>query len=68
MKTFLLGAVSDTGCVTLWDTHSQNPYHMFEGAHKAPASGICFSPVNDLLFVTVGLDKRIICYDVSSKM
>ncbi|XP_073476365.1 protein NEDD1 [Aquarana catesbeiana] len=68
VKKFLLGAVSDTGCVTLWDAHSQNPYHMFEGAHKAPASGICFSPVNDLLLVTIGLDKRIICYDVSSKI
>ncbi|KAM5169989.1 protein NEDD1 [Mantella aurantiaca] len=68
VKKYLLGAVSDTGSVTLWDTHSQNPYHMFESIHKAPASGICFSPVNDLLLVTVGLDKRIICYDVSSKI
>ncbi|XP_072257286.1 protein NEDD1 isoform X2 [Pyxicephalus adspersus] len=68
VKKFLLGAVSDSGSVTLWDAHSQNPYHMFESAHKAPASGICFSPVNDLLLVTIGLDKRIICYDVSSKI
>ncbi|XP_068132997.1 protein NEDD1 isoform X2 [Hyperolius riggenbachi] len=68
VKKFLLGAVSDSGSVTMWDTHSQNPFHMFEGAHKAPASGICFSPLNDLLLVTIGLDKRIICYDVSSKI
>ncbi|KAM9313210.1 protein NEDD1 [Gastrophryne carolinensis] len=67
VKKFLLGAVSDSGSVTLWDAHSQNPVHMFESAHKAPASGICFSPVNDLLLVTVGLDKRIIFYDVSRK-
>ncbi|XP_073507677.1 protein NEDD1 [Phyllobates terribilis] len=68
VKKFLLGAASDSGSVTLWDAHSQNPLHKFESAHKAPASGICFSPVNDLLLVTIGLDKRIICYDVSSKI
>ncbi|KAM4749556.1 protein NEDD1 [Rhinophrynus dorsalis] len=68
VKKSLLGTVSDSGSVTLWDVNSQNPYHVFESAHKAPASGICFSPVNDLLLVTIGLDKRIICYDVSSKI
>uniref|UniRef100_A0A8C5N500 Protein NEDD1 n=1 Tax=Leptobrachium leishanense TaxID=445787 RepID=A0A8C5N500_9ANUR len=68
VKKFLLGTVSDSGSVTLWDANTQSPYHMFESAHKAPASGICFSPVNDLLLVTIGLDKRIICYDVSSKI
>ncbi|XP_056430456.1 protein NEDD1 [Hyla sarda] len=68
VKKFLLGAASDSGSVTLWDAHSQSPVHMFESTHKAPASGICFSPVNDLLLVTIGLDKRVICYDVSSKM
>ncbi|XP_069829951.1 protein NEDD1 isoform X2 [Dendropsophus ebraccatus] len=68
VKKFLLGAASDSGSVTLWDAHNQNPVHMFDSAHKAPASGICFSPVNDLLLVTIGLDKRIICYDVSSKI
>ncbi|CAH2277600.1 NEDD1 [Pelobates cultripes] len=67
IKKFLLGAVSDSGSVTLWDVNTQSPYHMFDSAHKAPASGICFSPVNELLLVTIGLDKRIICYDISSK-
>ncbi|XP_030335902.1 protein NEDD1 [Strigops habroptila] len=66
-KKSLLGSVSDSGNVTLWDVNSQNPYHNFENAHKAPASEICFSPVNKLLLVTVGLDKRIILYDTSSK-
>ncbi|KAM9292557.1 protein NEDD1 [Morus bassanus] len=66
-KKSLLGSVSDSGNVTLWDVNNQNPYHTFENAHKAPASEICFSPVNKLLLVTVGLDKRIILYDTSSK-
>ncbi|NXE34016.1 NEDD1 protein, partial [Ptilorrhoa leucosticta] len=66
-KKSLLGTVSDSGNVTLWDVNSQNPYHNFENTHKAPASEICFSPVNKLLLVTVGLDKRIILYDILSK-
>ncbi|NXH35660.1 NEDD1 protein, partial [Myiagra hebetior] len=66
-KKSLLGTVSDSGNVTLWDVNSQNPYHNFENTHKAPASEICFSPVNKLLLVTVGLDKRIILYDTFSK-
>ncbi|NXX43475.1 NEDD1 protein, partial [Tricholaema leucomelas] len=66
-KKSLLGSVSDSGSVTLWDVNSQSPYHNFENTHKAPASEICFSPVNKLLLVTVGLDKRIILYDTSSK-
>ncbi|XP_039427155.1 protein NEDD1 [Corvus cornix cornix] len=66
-KKSLLGTVSDSGNVTLWDVNSQNPYHNFENTHKAPASEICFSPVNKLLLVTVGLDKRIILYDTLSK-
>ncbi|KAM6321474.1 protein NEDD1 [Aegotheles albertisi] len=66
-KKSLLGSVSDSGNVTLWDVNSQNAYHNFESTHKAPASEICFSPVNKLLLVTVGLDKRFILYDTSSK-
>ncbi|XP_042325204.1 protein NEDD1 isoform X2 [Sceloporus undulatus] len=66
-KKALLGSVSDSGTVTLWDVNSQTPYHNFENAHKAPAYEICFSPVSELLLVTVGLDKRIILYDTSSK-
>ncbi|XP_070266967.1 protein NEDD1 isoform X1 [Myotis yumanensis] len=66
-KKSLLGSVSDNGVVTLWDVNSQSPHHNFDSTHKAPASAICFSPVNELLFVTIGLDKRIILYDTSSK-
>ncbi|XP_069485524.1 protein NEDD1 [Ambystoma mexicanum] len=67
MKKSLLGSVSDSGSVTLWDVNSQNSCHVFDNSHKAPATEICFSPVNDLLFITVGLDKRIIFYDTGSK-
>ncbi|XP_051545797.1 protein NEDD1 [Myxocyprinus asiaticus] len=68
VKRSLLGTVSDSGSVALWDANTQKELHLFEGAHKAPCSGLAFSPANDLLFVTVGLDKKIVCYDTSSKM
>ncbi|KAG5845771.1 protein NEDD1 isoform X1 [Anguilla anguilla] len=68
VKRSLLGSISDSGAVVLWDANTQKELHVFEGSHKAPCSGLAFSPANDLLFVTVGLDKKIICYDTSSKI
>ncbi|XP_023672548.2 protein NEDD1 [Paramormyrops kingsleyae] len=68
VKRSLLGTVSDSGVVVLWDANTQKELHSFPEKHKAPASGLAFSPTSDLLFVTVGLDKKIICYDTSSKM
>ncbi|KAJ8392325.1 hypothetical protein AAFF_G00076890 [Aldrovandia affinis] len=68
VKRSLLGSISDSGTVVLWDANTQKELHVFDGAHKAPCSGLAFSPANDLLFVTVGLDKKIICYDTSSKI
>ncbi|XP_056138008.1 protein NEDD1 isoform X2 [Lampris incognitus] len=68
LKRSLLGTVSDSGTVVLWDSNTQKELHVFEGAHKAPASGLAFSPVSELLFVTVGLDKKIICYDTVSRI
>ncbi|XP_007238149.2 protein NEDD1 [Astyanax mexicanus] len=68
IKRSLLGSVSDSGSVVLWDANTQKEVHTFEGAHKAPASGLSFSPANDLLFITVGLDKKIVCYDTASKI
>ncbi|KAM6972955.1 protein NEDD1 [Aplochiton taeniatus] len=68
LKRSLLGSVSDSGTVVLWDSNTQKELHVFDGAHRAPASGLAFSPSSDLLFVTVGLDKKIICYDTASKI
>ncbi|KAG7266621.1 hypothetical protein CRUP_031568, partial [Coryphaenoides rupestris] len=64
----LLGSVSDGGTVALWDSNSRKELHVFEGAHKAPGSGLAFSPASDLLFISAGLDKKIVCYDTASKI
>lgn len=68
VKRSLLGSVSDSGTVVLWDANTQRELHTFDGAHKAPGSGLAFSPTSDLLVVSVGLDKKVICYDTASKI
>uniref|UniRef100_A0A8C5DWM3 NEDD1 gamma-tubulin ring complex targeting factor n=1 Tax=Gouania willdenowi TaxID=441366 RepID=A0A8C5DWM3_GOUWI len=68
LKRSLMGSVSDGGTVALWDANTQKELHSFEGAHKAPSTGLMFSPSSDLLVVSVGLDKKIVCYDTASKI
>nr|XP_043873640.1 protein NEDD1 isoform X1 [Solea senegalensis] len=68
LKRSLLGSVSDSGTVVLWDSNTQKELHVFDSAHKAPGSGLAFSPASELLVTSVGLDKKIICYDTASKI
>uniref|UniRef100_A0A3Q3XKB6 Uncharacterized protein n=1 Tax=Mola mola TaxID=94237 RepID=A0A3Q3XKB6_MOLML len=67
LKRSLLGSVSDSGTMVLWDANTQKEIRVFESAHKAPGSGLVFSPASELLMVSVGLDKKIVCYDTASK-
>ena len=67
-KKSLLASVSDDGAVNLWDTNTRRHLHSFGTMHQAPATGVAFSPLNEMLLMTVGLDKKIICYDVQGKM
>ncbi|XP_072291459.1 protein NEDD1 [Eucyclogobius newberryi] len=68
LRRSLLGSVSDSGTVVLWDSNTQKEIHVFESAHKAPGTGLSFSPASELLVVSVGLDKKIVCYDTASKI
>lgn len=68
LKRSLLGSVSDSGTIALWDVNNFKEIHSFDSAHKAPGSGLAFSPVSQLLVASVGLDKKIVCYDTASKM
>ncbi|XP_051915860.1 protein NEDD1 [Hippocampus zosterae] len=68
LKRSLLGSVSDGGWLTLWDANTQKELHAFRSAHKAPGSAVAFSPASELLVVSVGLDKKIVCYDTASKI
>lgn len=66
-KKAYLAAVSDDGSLYLWDTNTNKLLTTFNNAHKAPATALAFSPLNNLLLASCGLDKRILCYDIMSK-
>lgn len=66
-KKALLGSVSDDGAMNIWDTNSKKVVASFPDQHQAPAMDICFSPMNDMLLASTGLDKKIIFYDVLGK-
>lgn len=67
LRRALLAVVSDDACVRLWDTNTRRLMTSFDSAHSAPATGLAFSPLNDMLLMSVALDKRIVCYDVHGK-
>ncbi|XP_031562509.1 protein NEDD1-like [Actinia tenebrosa] len=66
-KKSLLASVSDDGALNMWDTNARKMVTSFTNDHKAPATGLCFSPVNEMLLVSTGLDKKIVFYDVQGK-
>lgn len=53
--------------MNIWDTNSKKVVASFPDQHQAPAMDICFSPMNDMLLASTGLDKKIIFYDVLGK-
>lgn len=65
-----LGAAFSSGHVCVWDvkrTGSAAPSRPFrEPFHAAPATALCFSPVNTRFLVTAGLDKTLVCFDLTS--
>ncbi|XP_046841301.1 protein NEDD1-like [Xenia sp. Carnegie-2017] len=63
----LLGSVSDDGALNIWDTNTKKISCSFHDGHAAPAMDLSFSPMNDMLLATVGLDKRIVFYDILGK-
>jgi len=64
-KQSLLAGSSESGAVVLWDANTVKRTSLFN-EHRAPASGISFSPMNEMLLSSAGLDKHCLCYDVLS--
>ncbi|KAG9149493.1 hypothetical protein Leryth_020519 [Lithospermum erythrorhizon] len=63
----LLVTAGDDGSVHLWDTTGRNPKVSWLKQHSAPASGLSFSPSNDKIIASVGLDKKLYTFDVGSR-
>lgn len=62
----LLASAGGSGAVTLWDTTEKKLLRTF-GEHNSSSTSLSFSPLNDMLLSSTGLDKRIIFYDVCFK-
>ncbi|KAF3780285.1 NEDD1 protein [Nymphaea thermarum] len=63
----LLVTAGDDGSILLWDTNGRNRKASWLKQHSAPTTGVCFSPTNDKIIATCGLDKKIYTFDASSK-
>ncbi|XP_050385518.1 protein NEDD1 [Argentina anserina] len=63
----LLVTAGDDGSVHLWDTTGRSPKISWLKQHSAPTAGISFSPSNDKMFASVGLDKKLYTYDSGSR-
>ena len=65
-KKSLIASCYDSGVVCLWDANKRQLMNSFS-SHMAPVMDLAFSPLNEMLLMSVGLDKRIVCYDVQGK-
>ena len=54
LKQSLLGSSSDQGNVTFWDINLAKVVSDFH-EHKAPSTGLAFSPVNEVLALSTGI-------------
>eukprot|EP00092_Neocalanus_flemingeri_P037039 GFUD01040322.1.p1 GENE.GFUD01040322.1~~GFUD01040322.1.p1 ORF type:complete len:733 (-),score=287.32 GFUD01040322.1:364-2508(-) len=66
VKPSFLGSSCESGVLSFWDCNaSKNIFNLTP--HCAPATAITFSPINDTLALSVGLDKRLVCCDTKTK-
>lgn len=63
----LLVTAGDDGSVHLWDTTGRNPKVSWLKQHSAPTAGISFSPCNDKMIASVGLDKKLYTFDSGTR-
>ncbi|KAK6942403.1 WD40 repeat, partial [Dillenia turbinata] len=63
----LVVTAGDDGSVHLWDTTGRSPKISWLKQHSAPTAGVSFSPSNDKIIASVGLDKKLYTFDSASK-
>ncbi|KAB7496238.1 Protein NEDD1, partial [Armadillidium nasatum] len=62
----IVGVCGGNGYVALYDAITSKVF-VRHNSHSAPVSNIAFSPINELLMISVGYDKKLISYDVNTK-
>jgi len=63
----ILATASDDSAVNIWDISTKQIVKEYAQEHRMPASGVSFSPANDMLMCSFGIDKKIVFYDVVGK-
>ncbi|KAK4487841.1 hypothetical protein RD792_003577 [Penstemon davidsonii] len=63
----LLVTAGDDGSIHMWDTTGRSPKVSWLKQHSAPTSGISFSPTNDKIIASVGLDMKLYTFDTGSR-
>ncbi|XP_042027935.1 protein NEDD1-like isoform X1 [Salvia splendens] len=63
----LLVTAGDDGSIHMWDTTGRSPKASWLKQHSAPTSAVSFSPSNDKIIASVGLDMKLYTFDTGSK-
>ncbi|XP_058084877.1 protein NEDD1 isoform X1 [Magnolia sinica] len=63
----VLVTAGDNGSVHMWDTTGRSPKVSWLKQHSAPTTGVCFSPSNDKIIASVGLDKKLYTFDSGTR-
>ncbi|KAL8486431.1 hypothetical protein ACS0TY_023208 [Phlomoides rotata] len=67
MSRHLLVTAGDDGSVHLWDSTGCSPKASWLKQHSAPTSAVSFSPSNDKIIASVGLDMKLYTFDSGSR-
>ena len=67
LEKSLLATTTVKGTLSLWSAESLRLLVGFKAAHSGKATDACFSPFNNMLLASAGLDGRIVFYDVISR-
>ena len=67
LQDHILAACNEAGSILVWDTTRRAVDAFFPNAHNSPSTGLAFSPVNNLLLCSSGLDQRLLFYDIREK-
>ena len=66
VKPTILASAYETGKIIVWDLVTLAKKVELQG-HTQKCSGLAFSPVNNLLLTSCGLDGKIQFYDIGSQ-
>ena len=67
-KKHLLATSGDEGIICVWDVSKLQLYHAYEDSvHTKPCHGVAFSPTNELLLCSAGMDQKIQFFDIIEK-